>query len=367
METPTLTPNPFGGPPNINNDDVVQSIEQCGGFVDDITSSAYDWQSYNTAIATLPTRTLHTVTTGATTGITQVTVQGTHPAPRCPNITYGPTQPVNVGQAQVTSADLETNQVKVTLTGPSGISGTLEVIAIGVSNQPQVTYNGGAAVGPGSYTIAFTRPSMPADTYSSVKAIWNYSSLPATSTFNLSRTWRVLGTIRHSQYNTPYESSCTGSPQTAWTFNSSCTFTQTTLKSDFVSQTYINGTGASQSHGVLKYSTSCSNYPSGANSQNSFLTVSSITGACNTTLTGGISVATYPSPNTGNPYSCGDNILLVTSSNVNEAIKDAADYCPACSGGYNGTNGHIDDYSSSQACSGSGVGDLGNFWTADTH
>jgi hypothetical protein len=285
----------------------------------------------------------------------------------CVNAPMQGTQGVSVAAAQITGADLENNQVSVTLSGPSGSSGILEVIANGVTNQPQVTYNGGAAVGPGSYNVAFNRPSMPADTYSSVKAIWNYNPIPATATFNLTRNWLVLGTIRHSQYNTPYESACSGSPQTAWVFNGSCTFTQVSLKSDFVSQTYINGTGASQSQGTLKYSTSCSNYPSGANSQNSFLTVSSITGACNTTMAGGVSVATYPSPNVGNPYGCGDNILLVTSSNANEAVKDAADYCPACSGGFNGTNGHIDDYSSSQACSGGAVGDLGNYWTADTH
>jgi hypothetical protein len=193
---------------------------------------------------------------------------------------------------------------------------------------------------------------MPADTYSSVTAIWNYSSIPAEVTFNLTRSWLVLGMIRHSQYNTPHESACSASPQTAWVFNGGCTFTQVSLKSDFVSQTYINGTGVSLDNGILRYSTSCTNYPSGANSQNSFLTVSSITGACNTTLVGGVSVATYPSPNVGNPYGCGDNILLVTSSNTNEALKDVADYCPACSSQFYGTNGHIDDYSSSQACSG---------------
>lgn len=208
---------------------------------------------------------------------------------------------------------------------------------------------------------------MPADTYSSVSATWNYDPIPATATLNLTRQWRVFGLIRHSQYNAPYESACTGSNQTAWKFTAGCTFTQIQLRSDFVSQTYINGTGVSLSNGILKYSTSCSNYPPGANAQNSFLSVSNITGACNTTLQGGVSVATYPSPNVGNPYGCGDNILLVTSSNSNQAIKDAADYCPACSSGFNGTNGHIDDFSSNQACTGNGVGDYGNYWTADTH
>lgn len=313
--------------------------------------------SYRTAQGVAPG-----FTTGSATGEVPVAV-----GLACPLQQFEPTVPINVVQVQITSADLEGNQVEVKLSGPGTASGTLQVIAYGVNNQESVMYNGGAAVGPGSYTVSLNRPYMAADTYSSVEAIWNYDPIPATATLQLSPGWLVLGSVRHSQYNSPYESACTGTPQTAWTFNSSCTFTQVSLKSDFVSQTYINGTGVSQSHGILKYSKSCTNYPQGANSQNSFLTVSSITGACNTTMVGGVSVATYPSPNVGNPYGCGDDILLVTSSNTNEAVKNAADYCPACSGGFNGTNGHIDDYSSSQACSGNAVGDLGNFWTADTH
>ena len=336
------------------SDQKITATNGCSGQRVDVTYDFFDWWTDNTAIATAQAYKITGVAAGSTNHHAQSVLMSWS----------GKTYVVN---AQITGADLENNQVNVTLSGPSGTSGTLEVIAIGVNNQPQVTYNGGAAVGPGSYNVAFNRPTWPADTYSSVKAIWNYDPIPATATFNLTRAWLVLGLIRHSQYNTPYESACSGSPQAAWFFNTSCAFSQTSLKSDFVSQTYINGTGVSQSHGILKYSTSCTNYPPGANSQNSFLTVSNITGACNSTMTGGVSVATYPSPKVGNPYGCGDNALLVTSSNTNEAVKDVVDYCPACSGGFNGTNGHIDDYSSSQACSGNGVGDLGNYWTADTH
>jgi hypothetical protein len=344
----------------------VWSASHCDGGPYNINSAMTSWWTNDATIATASNAQVHGVAAGSTDNLAEGEIS-TSGFRQCGQMQGRPSGPTNVVSVEITGADLENNQVSVTLSGPSGTSGTLEVVAVGVSNQPQVTYNGGAAVGPGSYNVAFNRPTWPSDTYSSVKAIWNYGPIPATKTFNLTRAWLVLGLVRHSQYNTPYESACSGSPQAAWYFNTSCNFTQVSLKSDFVSQTYINGTGASQSYGILKYSTSCSNYPSGANSQNSFLAVSSITGACNTTLVGGTSVATYPSPSVGNPYGCGDNILLVTSSNTNEAVKDAADYCPACSGGFNGTNGHIDDYSSSQACSGSGVGDLGNFWTADTH
>lgn len=157
-------------------------------------------------------------------------------------------------------------------------------------------------------------------------------------------------------------------PQTAWLFNSACQFAPVPLKSDFVVQTEVNGTGSSLKYGILKFDDgSCkSHYPAGANSSNSLRPVSSITGACNTVLVAGDAVATNPSPNAGTLYHCADDILLVTSSNTNQAIKHSADYCTSCASGFNGTNGHIDDYSAAQACTAKGVGDYGNFWSANT-
>ena len=73
-----------------------------------------------------------------------------------------------------------------------------------------------------------------------------------TASGTMSVNFDVLGTYRHSQYNSPQESACTGTPGTAWVINLGiCTFTQTTLKSDFISQVGINGSGISQSYGGL--------------------------------------------------------------------------------------------------------------------
>jgi hypothetical protein len=94
--TPTLLPDPFVGPPDINNTDVMQSIEQCGGEEVDLAGDAYDWSSTNTTVATLPTKVLHTVAIGSATGSGTVYVQGTHPAPQCPMVYFGPVQPIAV-------------------------------------------------------------------------------------------------------------------------------------------------------------------------------------------------------------------------------------------------------------------------------
>jgi hypothetical protein len=94
MELPTLDPTPFGGPPDTNNEDFIHSTEQCGGTVDDVTDYGYNWSSSNTAIATLPTSTLHTVAVGTATGRAEIQLAGTHPGPRCPPFIGNPQQSV---------------------------------------------------------------------------------------------------------------------------------------------------------------------------------------------------------------------------------------------------------------------------------
>jgi hypothetical protein len=135
---------------------------------------------------------------------------------------------------------------------------------------------------------------------------------------------------------------------------------------------YINGTGVSLSSGILKYTAGIKNqcvYPPGSDDSNTFLQVTSITGRCNDVLDD-TSVATNPAPKkpVGDPFGCGDNLSLITSSNAQQAMKYPEDLCPTCNTDFRGTNGHIDDYSSSQACTSRGVGgDYGNYWTADTY
>jgi hypothetical protein len=92
----TLIPDPFDGPPQISYDDVLESTEQCGGQVVDVTGSGFNWTSSDPSIATLPNRTLHTIAVGSATGSAEVTLRWTHPAPLCPTITSEPQQPVTV-------------------------------------------------------------------------------------------------------------------------------------------------------------------------------------------------------------------------------------------------------------------------------
>ncbi len=99
---------------------------------------------------------------------------------------------------------------------------------------------------------------------------------------------------------------------------------------------------------------------------NSLRKVSANTGQCNAALVGGDSVATYPGPNDkGSKYNCGDDLTLVNAYNQNSYKKHVNDRCAGTAAGC--LDGHMDNYSSSQACSGRAVNDLpfSPLWTVD--
>jgi hypothetical protein len=81
----------------------------------------------------------------------------------------------------------------------------------------------------------------------------------------------------------------------------------------------------------------------------------------------GNSVATNPNPQTiGSQWNCGDNLLVVNSSNSNVGSYDVRDGCPACSTydpGY-GYVAHVDHYNTSDAWT---LGSLPGNWSADKH
>jgi len=179
----------------------------------------------------------------------------------------------------------------------------------------------------------------------------------------------VLGTVRHSQYNYIYEKYCTAGQQTAYLYTlPACQWSTAQLKSDFVSQTEENGSGVTLNSGDVQADSgkNCnSNRPQGSNTSNSFVSVSSLLGQCGKPLVGGDSVATNPGPNVpGSPYNCGDNMELVNGNNQNSYLKHVLDQCSSDPKKGCG-DGHVDDFSSTQQCS--GLGDLPGspYWSVD--
>lgn len=125
-----LDPNPFGGPPGIDNSDFIYANDTCSGTKDDVTDSGYSWASSNTGVATLPTRTLHTVAVGTATGSALAKLQWAHP-PSCPTQTFGPQQPVQVCNAP--------NTASTALYDPLNLSSVYPNLLSGIGNVAKVT------------------------------------------------------------------------------------------------------------------------------------------------------------------------------------------------------------------------------------
>ncbi len=141
-----LDPSGFFGPPGIQNDDSIYATDTCAGDQEDVTGSGYGWTSSDTAVATLPNRTLHTVTVGTAKGSGLVKLQRANP-PSCPLTVFGPTQGVNV-------------QPTVTISGPTnipmlhaGTQGTDSITVTATGNPSGRTYSWTAVSGGSNITI----------------------------------------------------------------------------------------------------------------------------------------------------------------------------------------------------------------------
>jgi len=209
--------------------------------------------------------------------------------------------------------------------------------------------------------------------FTGVTATWN--GLHVTSPPNFT----TLGPYYFTQYNSIYESTCTGSKATAFVFTGtgSCAYNLLTgangLASNFISQVTLNGTGVSANPAVGLIAGfrgtglfGLCPWPPGSNqglqSANVFVQIPAVQGSCNQQLVSG-SFAVNPNPalsaaGTGQ-WNCSDKVsLLNNGSNASSlgTIYPVQDYCPACSNYPAGTTGHIDVFSTSQACS-----NVGNF------
>lgn len=283
-----------------------------------------------------------------------------------PNFTNVERFDITRAHVQVNAFDITTGEARITLFGPTSLNGTVELVFDGtpVSSAPQVV----DARGPGEFTVTVDRPALRPSSYSRLNAKWNAVDPPLSGQLDPDEPWRVLGTIRYSQYNVPSESACPAATRDVFIVDSleNCGFTASTLRTRFATQVNLNGTGSSVSHGILKagaatrMARACAgSFPPGATVDNSYLQVADVTGSCNVPLVAEQSLATARGAN----IACRRDLQLVTAGNANFGQRTRHDLCPACSRDFAGTDGHIDHFSGAVACSSNAVGDLGNFWS----
>lgn len=278
---------------------------------------------------------------------------------------------IAIAHVEVLGVDWNAGIINAKLWGRSGSSGVVEARFTGSPvNSP--TFRSTSSEGPGTIELEFDRTEVRKAKYSELVVKWRTN--PALEgKLTPSKPWNVLGNTRYSQYNVPHESACGATTGTYWIVDSltTCNFTPVTLRVKFATQVHTNGTGVSLSHGTLKAGAATSmrngtcsqNFPPGSTLEQLFLPVDSVTGSCNIALAANRSLAVYKKLG----LKCNADVMLVNNANnTNFGARTREDTCPACNEGFNGTEGHIDHFTDTAACSGNTVGDLGNYWTVQT-
>jgi len=327
---------------------LARSVSFDAGYFDSIGSTTVSWYDSNNVLLGSQTNTqtgIERFNIPNSIGVFSIQVTSNEPAGYAiDNLSFE----IVAQKVDITDADITNDLIRVVLS-PINDSGRLVLTLIGDTN---VTLFDGTLTGSGTpYEFHFNPTQLPAGQFRRVDAVWTVSGAPNQASRDVA--FRVLGTYRHSQYNTPAESSCGGAPVRAFITNSSCNFNQTTLLSRFISQVNLNGSGRSINFGDVKREFNCvrqqNNPPPGAQMHSFRQAV--IAPACGGALDNS-TVARRP----GHPYLvCGDQILIVGLGAGVGTIKTVTDLCPGC------PVNQLDNYTTDPACS--GITDLGRYVT----
>jgi len=270
-----------------------------------------------------------------------------------------------VFSAQVTSVDLPSDQVKVTLGGPSGASGQLVVSWNGPGGNSAIDNNTRSV---GSYTFNPPLGNLVTGQYTGVTAQWTVNGVTATG--SKTNNFNVLGTWRHSQYNTPTESSCSGSSSSANEVNvTTCAYQTGPLTLQFINQAWLNGSGKTI-NSYYGYETEqnaqyCINhgYLPGDASGKSFAFEPRIIPYCGSSYSLGTNTVAWKFTSTST-LNCGDQVLIAGYGASPGTVKTVTDRCAPISENPNGcTNTQLDNYTTISGCAPRSVGDLGSFTT----
>lgn len=251
-------------------------------------------------------------------------------------------------KVDIIEADITNDRIRVVLS-PVNESGQFVLTLVGDTN---VTLFNGILSGSGTpYQFQFDPEKLPNGQYTEVRAVWIVDGVANDDSRSVA--FRVLGNYRHSQYNTPNESSCRGPEVGAFITNSACDFTPAELRIQFINQVNLNGSGRSINFGDVKREFFCSaqrSAPPGSR-QRSFRQ-EPIAPACPQGALDNTTVARRP----GHPHlECGDRVLIVGLGAGTGTIKTVTDLCPGC------PNNQLDNYTTDPACA--GIRDLGPFVT----
>jgi len=237
-------------------------------------------------------------------------------------------QPVAVA---ILSASIPGDRIRVVLS-PAGMSGTLTVQLLGGTTH--TVYQGGASGG--MHDLSFNIPGLPTAEFTQLRATWVAGGQAPSVTYGYHI--QELGNYRHTQYNTPAETRCTGSQSPVTVYNNSCVATPgATMKGDFISQVlhpdWGTGSGHSLSYGDILREAWCTlrAYPTARRDQ-------TITGAMGPVNNSTVAVC----PMHGELHAPGRQVYI-----DGRGVKTVTDDCAACC---QGTATKIDHYTTDTAC-----------------
>ncbi len=315
---------------------IIDAENSCTGGEENISGLFTDWWSGNTAVATVTKELVTSVAPGFTyanaCGEVYQCVENTGTwVKECP------VAPVTVISDQITGANIAQDNISITLSGPSGTSGYLRVEFTGANGgQPIQSINTGPSpLAPGNYNFSFDQSTLPLGEYQTITATWTVDGTPATASYAYHV--KVLGVYTQTQYNTPAESQCTGSPEGITVWNSQCHGTDTDVVSGFDFRVTDPKTGTGSGHSISWGDV----YQEFTCSQNSgdlrgFVTIKGSLGP--------LSNSTVAACKT-------DPDLYVSGAQVyiqGEGVKTVTDACAACCIDYT----HLDNYTTNTACTG---------------
>ncbi len=320
-----------------------------------INPAFLDWNSSNASVASVSAGSIsclspgNTTVTGSRSDFLLRPIHDVTEECACDQIPVTPTgfSDVTVLQVSVTTADIVSDQIVVSLSPPSQ-SGTLVVTLQGAG--PNQTIFNGTASG-GTYNYSFNRTSLAIGQYTAVNATWTVAGAPSVSG-SKAVSFYVMGAYRHSQYNSPAESACTGNPAPAYITNSSCVFNSTMLRNDFISQSWLNGSGITINFGEEQNEAFCLSQGPPDASGRSFRPQRIIPSCGSAYSVNNSTVARGDDA----PLICGDSVLIVGLGGG--TVKTVTDRCPACTGRL-----QLDNYTTQAACRPGIISDLGNYTT----
>ena len=181
------------------------------------------------------------------------------------NPTIADSKPSVAPQVEIISADVTTNQIKVKLS-PSGLSGNF---TLKLANPNTHTLLNAVTRVSGTHTETFNIPGLPTGEYKQVQVIWKPEGVVTSAVHNYHI--EVLGTYRHTKYNTPTESFCSDNTtgQFKYNDNNNCggitcgtvDWTSETGKSKWLGEVEENGSGKHSRAGILSKEWICSEPP----------------------------------------------------------------------------------------------------------